>query len=289
LWARPACGVKEHLRLLEVTPVEFIVQVPPSATGAIPSQIRYALDLAAATSGHVTALVYEIDVLAAEEEDEGEPDLAGEPSPAQIATRDRLQMMAHDAGVAIEIVTGRNYSFTIGETLADYARLSDLAILGVDGALTFPHRHLAENVLFEAGRPLLLVPSQANFALERVVVAWDASRAASRAMHAAIALMQKAGEVIVVSIGGDKELRTGRSGAELCHRLARRGVSAEFHFAERGGRSIGDAFNDICGELRADMLVMGAQRHSRLRDLIYGSATHALFDRGPTLPVLLAN
>jgi nucleotide-binding universal stress UspA family protein len=269
--------------------VEFIVQVPPSATGAIPSQVRYALDLASATGGHVTALVYEIDVLAAEEEDEREPGPSGEPSAAQIATRDRLQMMAHDAGVAVEIVTGRNYSFTIGETLADYARLSDLTILGVDGALAFPHRHLAENVLFEAGRPLLLVPSQATFALDRIVVAWDASRAASRAMHAAIPLMQKANDVIVVSIGGDKELRTGRSGAELCHRLARRGVSAEFHFAERGGRSIGDAFNDICGELRADMLVMGAQRHSRLRDLIYGSATHALFDRGPILPVLLAN
>jgi nucleotide-binding universal stress UspA family protein len=270
-------------------PVEFIVQVPPSATGAIPSQIRYTFDLAAATGGHVTALLYEIDVLAAEEEDEREPAPSGELSRAQIATRDALQKMALEAGVAVETVTGRNYAFTIGETLADYARLSDLTILGTDGALTFPHRHLAENVLFEAGRPLLLVPPQARFALDRVIVGWDASRAASRAMHAAMPLLQKAGEVIVVSIGGDKELRTGRSGAELCHRLARRGVRAEFLFAERGGRAIGDAFNDICGELKADMLVMGAQRHSRLRDLVYGSATHALFDRGPILPVLLAN
>jgi nucleotide-binding universal stress UspA family protein len=269
--------------------VEFTVQVPPSASGEIPSPVRYAVDMTATTSGHLTALVYEIDVLAAEEEDEAEPSPSGEPSGAQIATRDHLLELAKNAGVAVEIVTGRNYSFTIGETLADYARLSDITILGVDGALAFPHRHLAENVLFEAGRPLLLVPPQAQFSLDRIVVAWDASRAASRAMHAAMPLMQKAGEVIVVSIGGDKELRTGRSGAELCHRLSRRGVSAEFHFAERGGRSIGDAFNDICGELRADMLVMGAQRHSRLRDLIYGSATHALFDRGPLLPVLLAN
>lgn len=269
--------------------MEYIVQVPPSAAGELPSQVRYALDLAAATGGHLTALVYEIDVLAAEEEDEAEPDPSGDLSTAQIATRDRLQAMARDGGVSIEIVTGRNYAFTIGETLADYARLSDLAILGTDGPLAFPHRHLAENVLFEAGGPLLLVPPQATFAIDRIVVAWDASRAASRAMHAAMPLLQKAGEVSVVSIGGDKEMRTGRSGAELCHRLARRGVSAEFHFVERGGRSIGDAFNDICGELKTDILVMGAQRHSRLRDLVYGSATHALFDRGPILPVLLAN
>jgi nucleotide-binding universal stress UspA family protein len=270
-------------------PVEFIVQVPPSATGALPSQVRYALDLVAATGGHLTALVYEIDVLAAEEEDETEPNPSGEPSAAQIATRDRLLALARDSGIPIEIVTGRNYAFTIGETLADYARLSDVTILGADGPLTFPHRHLAENVLFEAGRPLLLVPPEATFAIDRIVVGWDASRAASRAMHAAMPLLREAGEVFVVSIGGDKELRTGRSGTELCHRLARRGVRAEFHFVERGGRGIGNAFNDICGELRADMLVMGAQRHSRLRDLVYGSATHALFDRGPILPVLLAN
>lgn len=269
--------------------MEFIVQVPPSATGVIPSQIRYVLNLAAATAAHVTALVYEIDVLSAEEEGEVEPGQPEDLTDAQTATRDRLQAMAADFGVVIEVVTGRNYSFTIGETLADYARLGDLTILGVEGALAFPHRHLAENVLFEAGRPLLLVPPQASYALDRIVVAWDASRASSRAMHAAMPLLKQAGEVIVLSIGGDKELRTGRSGAELCHRLARRGVTAEFHLAERGGRSIGDALNEICAELKADMLVMGAQRHSRLRDLIYGSATHALFDRGPNLPVLLAN
>ncbi|HSP24921.1 MAG TPA: universal stress protein [Saliniramus sp.] len=269
--------------------MEFIVQVPPSATGEIPSQIHYAIDLVGATGGHLTALVYEIDVLAAEEEDEAERGPSGELTTAQTATRERLQALAQGAGVAIEIVTGRNYAFTIGETLADYARLSDFTVLGVDGPLAFPHRHLAENVLFEAGRPLLLVPPQATFALDRVVVAWDSSRAASRAMHAAMPLLQKAGRVIVVSVGGDKEVRTGLSGAELTHRLARRGVSAEFHFEERGGRAIGDAFNDICGEVRADMLVMGAQRHSRLRDLVYGSVTHALFDRGPVLPVLLAN
>ena len=269
--------------------MEFIVQAPPNATGAVSPQIRYALDLAAATGGHLTALVYEVDVMAAEEEDDIDRDLPGGPSAAQIATRDRLRALAHDAGVPIEVVTGRNYSFTIGETLADYARLSDMVVLGVDGALAFPHRHLAENVLFEAGRPLLLVPPQAAFALDRVVVGWDATRAASRALHAAVPLLQKAGRVFVVSIGGDKELRTGRSGAELCRRLARRGIDAEFHFVERGARAIGDAFNEVCGGLKADMLVMGAQRHSRLRDLIYGSATHALFDRGPILPVLLAN
>jgi nucleotide-binding universal stress UspA family protein len=269
--------------------VELLVQVQPSAAAEITSQTRWALDLASATRARLTALVYEIDILSAEEEDEPPEPQAGAPSAAQDATREALARLASEAGVDLDVVTGRNYAFTIGETLADYARLSDLTVLGVDGAITFPHRHLAENVLFEAGRPLILVPPGARFSLDRVLVAWDATRAATRALHGAMPLLERAGEVIVVSIGGDEELRGGRSATELCRRLARRGIKARFHQAERGGRAIGEVVTALCGELAADMLVMGAQRHSRLRDLVYGSATHALFDRGPTLPVLLAN
>jgi nucleotide-binding universal stress UspA family protein len=269
--------------------VEFLVQVRPSARGEISPQTRYALDLAAAARAHLTALVYEIDVLSAEEEDERPEPEDGAPSPAQRATRDALARLAEQAGVSLDIVLGRNYAFTIGETLADYARLSDLAILGVDGHIGFPNRHLAENVLFEAGRPLLLVPPSARFALDRVVVAWDATRAASRALHGAMPLLEKAGEAIVVSVGGDKELHGGRSATELCRRLARRGIATRFHQTDRAGRAIGEVFTALCGEFEADMLVMGAQRHSRLRELVYGSATHALFERGPTVPVLTAN
>ncbi len=266
--------------------MELLVQVPPSSA-AVPPQIAYAFALAGAARGHLTALLYEIDVLSAEEEDETPPDEGL--SAGQIAMRDRLEALARESGVDLEVVTGRNYSFTIGETLADYARLSDLVVLGVDGPLAFPYRHLAENVLFEAGRPLLLAPPHSRFALDRVVVAWDASRASTRALHGAMPLLVMAGEVVVASVTDDKEFRTGHSGVELCRRLSRRGVNARFHGVERGARNVGDAIGDLCADVQADLLVMGARRHSRLRDIIYGSATHALIDQGPRLPTLLAN
>lgn len=270
--------------------MEFLIQVPPADPARLSPQIGYAFDLAAAFGGRMTALVYEIDVLAAEEEEEAraEPTPDG-PTAAQVATRDALRRLADAKGVETEIVTGRNYSFTILETLADYARLSDVTALGVDGPLVFPWRHLAEHVLFETGRPVLLAPPRAQARAERVVVAWDATRAATSALHAAMPFLMKAKDVVVVSVGDDKDFRSGQSGVELCRRLARRGVSARFHQTRRGSRDAGAAINDVCADLEADMLVMGAQRHSRLREMIFGSATRMIFDEGPRIPVLLSN
>lgn len=269
--------------------MEILVQVPPADPARLSPQVAWGFELASRLSGRVTALVYEIDVLAAEEEDEAPPPVAGAESAAQAATREALNRLAQATGVEVEVVTGRNYAFTILETMADYARLSDVVLLPADGPLAFPWLHLAEHALFDAGRPVLLVPKDARPAIGRVVVAWDASRAATRALHAATPFMRMASEVVVVSVSDDKDFRSGQSGVELCRRLAHRGVAARFHAASRGGRDVGDAIAETCRELDADMLVMGAQRHSRLRDMLFGSATRTIFDEGPRLPVLLAN
>lgn len=269
--------------------MEFVIQVQPANPARLPPQISFAFDLAADLKGRVTALVYEIDVLAAEEEDEAASAAAGGETPAQIATRDALRRLAESKGVEIDVITGRNYAFTILETLADYARLSDVVLLPVDGPLVFPWRQLAEHTLFETGRPVVIAPAGASLPIDRVVVAWDASRAATSALHAATPFMMKAKEVVVVSIGDDKDFRAGQSGVEVCRRLARRGLTARFHAADKGGRDVGAALAETCRELDANLLVMGAQRHSRMRELFFGSATRAVFEDGPRLPVLLAN
>lgn len=281
--------------------MEILIQVPPKGSARLAPEVAYAFDLAALFKGRVTALVYEVDVFSAEEEDEEEVEedvvvvakTGAAPvervTAAQAATRDALRRLAEAKGVELEVITGRNYAFTILETLADYARLSDIVFLGIDSPLGFPYRQLAEYALFETGRPVLLAPPGAQPRIDRVAIAWDATRAATRALHAATPFMQHAKEVVVVSVSDDKDFRSEQSGVELCRRLAHRGVTARFHSAVRGGRDIGAAIVETCTELDADLLVMGAQRHSRLREIIFGSATRAIFDEGPRLPVLLAN
>jgi len=277
--------------LIQVSPVDTgAMRAPDHAGDAIPAHAAYALGLAAHLSGRVTALVFEITDLAGEEEDEAEMarEAQGETTPAQAAMRDVLITAAQAHSVPLEVVTGRNYAFTIAETLADYARLSDLVVIGTQGPLTFPRKHLADHILFDTGRPVLLVPGAAPFSASTIVVAWDASRAATRALHDAMPLMRAAQRVIVTTIH-DGDARSGQSGIELCRRLAQRGIDARFEAVARRGRPVGACIAELCAETEADLLVMGAQRHARLRDLVYGSASHMVFDKGPALPVLMAN
>ncbi|MGY6644923.1 MAG: universal stress protein [Salinarimonas sp.] len=278
--------------LIQVSPVDAAyATAPDGAGGTIPPHAAYALDLAASRSGRLTVLVFEITNLAGEEEDEAEMvrEAQGETTPAQRAMGDILSYAAAAHGVPVEIVTGRNYAFTIAETLADYARLSDLVVIGTQGPLTFPRKHLADHILFDTGRPVLLVPGQTHCAASTIVVAWDASRAATRALHDAMPLLQGADRVLVTTIHDGGDARAGQSGVELCRRLAQRGINAEFTGIERQGRPIGACITAFCAHSGADLLVMGAKRHARLRDLVYGSASHMIFDAGPALPVLMAN
>ena len=278
--------------LIQVSPVDAgAMRATDHAGGAIPAHAAYALALAAHLSGRVTALVFEVTDLAAEEEDEAEMALEaqGETTPAQGAMRAALNAFADAHSVPVEVVTGRNYAFTIAETLADYARLSDLVVIGTRGPLTFPRKHLADHILFDTGRPVLLVPGEVAFAASTIVVAWDASRAATRALHDAMPLMRAAERVLVTTIQDGEGMPAGQSGIELCRRLAQRGINARFEAVARRGRPVGACIAELCAENEADLLVMGAQRHARLRDLVYGSASHMVFDSGPALPVLMAN
>jgi nucleotide-binding universal stress UspA family protein len=144
--------------------------------------------------------------------------------------------------------------------------------------------------VFDSGRPVLLVPARAPLlvAPARVVVAWDATPAAVRAVHGALPLIRGAAETLVVTITDDKELRPGQSGIELSHLLARHGARASFAAVQRSGRGVLEALAAKAGEVESALLVMGAVRHAPIRNIVFGSATSDLLEAGPPLPVLLA-
>ncbi|HOV56957.1 MAG TPA: universal stress protein [Rhodanobacteraceae bacterium] len=152
---------------------------------------------------------------------------------------------------------------------------------------------LASRSVFDAGTPVLVVPDTAQLSSlgERVLVAWNGSREAARAVHGALPLLARAEQVLVLDGGNEAE-----SGAmlqlprfDLAAALKRHGVRAEFRrFAPGGGSARATDLLDAARAAQADLIVMGAWGHSRLTELVLGGITRQMF-QSSDLPLLVAH
>nr|WP_222532949.1 universal stress protein [Azospirillum sp. 412522] len=124
----------------------------------------------------------------------------------------------------------------------------------------------------------------------RVLVAWDGSREAARAVHDGLPLIRTADEVIVlIADAGRRDGRFGnRPGAGLLTHLGRHGVNARVKTVESGGKGIADVVLAQADDEQVDLIVMGGYGHSRLREMILGGVTRRMLER-MTLPVLFAH
>jgi nucleotide-binding universal stress UspA family protein len=181
-----------------------------------------------------------------------------------------------------------------GEALV-HARHADLVMIGQHDpereASTFARVSPADLVL-AAGRPVLVVPHAGRFADagQRVIVAWNGSREATRAVHDAMPILRAAREVAVLTIensAGDAD--PGRwPGADIAAHLARHGVNVATRHAIGGEVSVADALLNLVADDGADLIVMGAYGTSRAREFVLGGATRDLL-RTMTVPVLMSH
>ena len=148
---------------------------------------------------------------------------------------------------------------------------------------------MAESALLESGRPVLFVPRIQSRPLKmgRVVVAWDGSRTAARALSDAQGILEKAGAIDVVSIAdprlGYKEL----PGFNITRHLARHGLNAELKRLPMSG-DIGETLLSYTADAGADMLIMGGYGHSRLREFVLGGTTRTVL-QSMTLPIFMSH
>lgn len=256
---------------------------PADVTGNHPI-VRYAIGLAERSGAHITALVFDLEVAAPVTLYEGGylPDMEPIRRAQQEAAAEAVQIFgaqARAAGIPFETLSERAFSTETGEHLARHARLRDLTLLATVPEATRARRQLVEDALFQSARPVVLVPEHVTgFACEHVVVAWDGSAAAARALHDAIPLMTLATRTTIIAISDEKPLHLGETGKELCGHLARHGVDAAFRHLGGEGRPIAEAISSHAQALGADLLVMGAFAHSRLRDLVLGGATRGVLE-----------
>lgn len=168
------------------------------------------------------------------------------------------------------------------------SRLYDFLIVPVYG-----HREtvsIAEGLIFESGRPVLLLPPEgmAGHRFDDVVVAWDGSREAARALAEARPLLASARSVTVATVAGDKDLLGTAPAEEAVRHLSRHGIAAEEAEVPLEGGNAGEALTAFCKKRGADLLVMGAFGHTRAREFLLGGATRSVL-KAPHLPVLMAH
>jgi nucleotide-binding universal stress UspA family protein len=143
-----------------------------------------------------------------------------------------------------------------------------------------------ETLLMGCGRPLLIAPAKAPMvALGSVMVCWKETPEAARALSAAMPLLTKAQQVIVVSIREDREpLRFALD--DLVEGLAWHGIKADSNVLARDGRSTAELLFSTALAQRADLMVMGGYGHRHTRELLFGGCTQAAIEAAE-LPIFL--
>jgi nucleotide-binding universal stress UspA family protein len=208
------------------------------------------------------------------------------------AMRATFEEAARLRGVAAE---WREIPEGLEDDPAVHARYADLTILGQvdpDGGEAEVLRPRPEQVALASGRPILVVPYAGRFETvgRRVLIGWNASREAARAVNDALPLLAAAEIVTVLTIdpreGPDEHGEL--PGADIALHLARHGVKAEIERTVSTGLGVGEVLLSRAADLGADLVVMGAYGHSRVRELLLGGATRSLL-QSMTVPVLMSH
>lgn len=179
--------------------------------------------------------------------------------------------------------------------LSFHARHADMTFIGQ------PNGHepggsfqesLLDGVMFASGRPVYVVPYIGRFEMpvRKAVIAWDGGKKAVRAVNDAIPLLQgRGGEVIVLVINAEerKGAHGDKPGADIAAHLSRHGINAKVERQTVKDLSIDAAILNYLSDISADLLIMGAYGHSRLRERAFGGVTSTILQQ-MTTPVLMA-
>jgi nucleotide-binding universal stress UspA family protein len=261
-------------------------------------RLRIAASLAQRSEGRLTGLFAESDTLGRS--------LVGRRSPQQFGKALRsaaaaFQSAASEHGLDAEWWPLPPGELDLGGVAAHYCRYADLVVLGQhEGERAHVPEDFAAQVLLQSGRPVLLVPSSGRFGEvgRRVLVSWNASREATRALHDALPLLRGADAVLVLAFQapsrGPAPART-ESGPNIVRHLAAHGISAEYEPAyvkgstvEASGVDVLSTMLNASAEFRADLVVMGGRGRSGLPFPRAARSTRRSL-ASMTAPVLLSN
>jgi len=273
---------------------DIIVNLSVTKEGSLVG--KYAVSVAAALEAHLTGVAFIYDpvvpisgagyipaeVIETQREDNE--------SAAEAAIKG-FTTATDQAGISAEpLITSASLAGA-GDQFARMARRFDLAIVGqAQPEISSMEQIIGETTLFESGRPMIIVPyiQKAPFKTDNVMICWDGSRTAARAVADAIPIIRKSGRVEIVIVANERGKEDEIEGADIGQHLARHGLTVDVHRISGGNIDVGDALLSHAADSGADLMVMGGYGHSRLREFVLGGVTRSLFE-SMTVPVLVSH
>jgi nucleotide-binding universal stress UspA family protein len=201
----------------------------------------------------------------------------------------RIEAQAKDAGIRATVKSPQLKRLKLVEGFTKETRLHDLCVLDSESQALDIDRDLIEAALLDSGRPLIVVPPERKtFSARHVVVAWDGSSKAARALFDALPILRVAETVEVVQVEGEKDLTNILPGSALtAHLLSHNVEIIAKTIAARDG-DVAEALRQYADRSAVDLMVMGGFAHARIRQLILGGVTQSLLRHCP-VPLFISH
>jgi nucleotide-binding universal stress UspA family protein len=272
----------------------IFVPFSPDREGQLTAAVSYGLSLAEKTKAHITFRVlghhYDPPYSLA-------PQFVGSlVGPANAEEKARiekaeaaLKTQLASSGLGYDVRSAQLNQADAIDLAATQGRLHDLTIIDSPPEYFAVGRALAEELLFHTGRPLIVVPAGVTaFKAKRIVVAWDGTARAARALNDAMPLLTSAEYVELASVLKEKDLTRLVPGAEAAPHLSRHGIDATVANVDATNGDAGKALRNRATLVGADMIVMGAFAHSRWRQMVLGGVTDSML-AASELPVFMSH
>jgi nucleotide-binding universal stress UspA family protein len=174
------------------------------------------------------------------------------------------------------------------------SRYSDLIVVSqssVDDPAMTNMLDFPEYIALNSGRPVLIVPYKgpAKEKIERVLIAWDASLSAARAIADAIPLLKNTTQVTVAILNpaSKPDVVSQLPGTDIALYLGRHGINVEVT-QEKTSLDLGEALLRMASDRHCDLIVMGCYGHTRFREILLGGVTSTMLEKA-SIPVLVAH
>lgn len=172
------------------------------------------------------------------------------------------------------------------------AKMADLIVVSQPGT----NRHstaswdFLEDMIMRSGRPVLIIPYAKDLGeiAQSILVAWDGTREATRAVHDALPLLKSAASVQVVSVTDAVPHKNTVQSSEIAAHLVRHRVNVIAHDMIDNKAPIAEILLSVSAEFGSDMIVMGGYGHCNLRQYVFGRVTRSMLDH-MTLPVMMSH
>lgn len=212
---------------------------------------------------------------------------------AEQALKQAFDAATHDAPFVSEWVRVKGLTSDLVGAVLDQARAADLIVASqrdpdweLGPVLDFP-----EQLALEGGRPVFLVPrkGQKDLNIDKVAVAWNGSRESARAAFDALPFLDAAKEVTILTVTDDgKPLATLTPATALAATLARHGIETSITELQTANAGVSKTLLNEVTRMGADLLVLGAYGHSRLREFVFGGVTRDITNDSD-IPVLMSH